>query len=327
MKAIVRKAYGGVDNLEQKECPIPTPGPGEVLIKIFAFGINRAELYMREGHWGDVAKVSGIECVGIVETDPSGQTEPGTKVAAIMGGMGRTINGSYAEYVCTPASNVIPLETQLPWSHLAAIPESYATAWACLHQNIQLQDCKSILIRGGTSSLGQAAINIAAATGVKVIATSRNPEKLKGLISIGCSESLLDSPSLSNTIREKSPAGLDAVLDIVGNSTLLDSLKIARKGGNVCNAGFLGGSEPINFNPLSDMPPGVNLNFFASFMFGTPDFPLSDIPLQDIVNKASTGEYQCKPGHIFDFKDIQHAHALMESNQASGKIVILTEAA
>src|SRR5205809_683678 len=107
MRAIVIKQYGGPEQLRIEEVPEPTPQSGQVLVRVFAFGLNRAETYMRQGLWGDVAKISGIECVGTVEQDPSGQLLRGTKVACVMGGMGRSINGSYAEYTCVPCSNVI----------------------------------------------------------------------------------------------------------------------------------------------------------------------------------------------------------------------------
>ena len=97
MRAIVREAYGGPENLTLREVPLPEPGAGEVRIRIKAFGINRAETYMRRGAWGDVAAISGIECVGEIDADPSGTFARGQKVAAIMGGLGRTRPGSYGK--------------------------------------------------------------------------------------------------------------------------------------------------------------------------------------------------------------------------------------
>jgi len=312
-----------VDELEIREVDRPEPEADEVLIKVMAFGLNRAEIYMRKGLWGDVATISGIECVGTVAKDPSGKLKVGQNVAAIMGGMGRTINGSYAEYTCLPSTNVIPLESSLGWAELAAIPESYATAWACLHQNLKIEAGNTLVVRGATSALGQAATNIAAYEGKHVIASTRNPDRATLLSLIGASNVVFEAPDMSRQVREKHSDGVDAVLDLVGNTTLLDSLKMVKKGGVVCNAGFMGGGDPISFNPLMDMPPGVNLNFFASFMFGTPAFPLSDIPLQQIVDRASDNHYRVKPAHVFNFDDIRLAHQLMESNMAYGKIVVV----
>ncbi|HFD79611.1 MAG TPA: alcohol dehydrogenase [Gammaproteobacteria bacterium] len=323
MKAIVIKAYGGPEQLVMEELPDPQPLAGEALIRVRAFGINRAETYMRRGVWGDVARVSGIECVGEIVEDTTGQSSPGQVVAAIMGGMGRTINGSYAEYVTLPAGNVFPLQTGLDWAELAAIPESYATAWSCLHDNLSLHEGDVVLVRGGTSALGQAAINIASnVKNVTVLATTRKSEHLPLLESLGCDTGLIDRPELSQEVRRLCPDGIDAVMDIIGNTTLKDSLQMVRKGGSVCNAGFLGGGDPMSFNPLTDMPSSVNLNFFASFMLGTKDFPLTDIPMQEIVDRVSQGEYQAKPAHTFLFNETSKAHEIMESNGATGKIVV-----
>ncbi len=323
MKAIVIQDFGGPEQLALREVPEPRPKSGDVLIRVRAFGINRAETYMRRGLWGEVANISGIECVGEIAEDPSSQYQPGQKVAAIMGGMGRTINGSYAEYTCPPITNVFPLDTNLSWAELAAIPESYATAWSCLHGNLHLKPGNTVFIRGGTSALGQAAINIAAAIdGVTVLASTRNPQHRSLLESLGCNEVLIEQNGLSEILRNQYPHGIDSVMDIVGNTTLLDSLKMVKKGGYVCNAGFLGGGDPFAFNPLTDMPCSANLSFFASFMLGTPDFPLTDIPMQTIVDRVSSGIYLARPVKVFDFEDVAKAHALMENNLAQGKLVV-----
>ncbi|WP_198343113.1 zinc-binding dehydrogenase [Oleiphilus messinensis] len=293
------------------------------MIRIKAFGLNRAETYMRKGQWGEVALVSGIECVGIIEQDPQNILKQGQKVVALMGGLGRTINGSYAEYTVVPRLNVIPVDTNLSWPELAAIPETYCTAWYCLHQNLKITEGRTLFIRGGTSALGLAAINIAKnIEGVKVLASTRNSGKEKFLHQQGVNQVYIEEENLSERIRESFPEGLDAVLDLVGNSTLIDSLKIANKGGHVCNAGFLGGQAPLSFNPLIDLPSGVNLNFFASFMFGTVDFPLSDIPFAEILLNVSSGKYKAEPSHVFGFHQLPDAHRQLESNLSNGKLVV-----
>src|SRR5712692_6691275 len=119
MHAIVIKQYGGPEVLALEERPDPDSKPGHVLIDVKAFGLNRAETYMRSGAWGDVAEISGIECVGTVKSDPDGRFVPGQKVAALMGGMGRSLNGGYAELVSVPATNVAAVESDLPWEALA----------------------------------------------------------------------------------------------------------------------------------------------------------------------------------------------------------------
>ncbi len=323
MRAIVRQRYGGPEELVIQELAIPEPKPGHVVIQVKAFGVNHAETYMRKGEWGDVAKVSGIECVGLVKADPEGRLAEGQKVVALMGGMGRTIDGSYAEYTRVPATNVMPIESDLSWEELAAIPESYATAWTCLHGNLALVPDQTLVIRGATSALGQAALNIAAQAGAHVIATTRNRDRISMLEGLGAEHVDLEGPDLSRRVRKLYPEGVDAVLELVGNSTLLDSLAMARCGGRVCLAGFLGGLAPIaSFNPLLQMPSGVHFSFFGSFMYGMPDFPLSDVPFQTIIDRAAARAYKAKPAKVFPFEDIREAHRLMESNQANGKLVI-----
>ena len=129
-------------------------------------------------------------------------------------------------------------------------------------------------------------------------------------------------PDLSKQIAEAKK--LDAVLDLVGNSTILDSLNMLRRGGRACLAGWLGGLAPIHdFNPLLQMASGVYLTFFGSFVFGTPGFPLSDVPLQAIAADIAAGRYKAKPSRVFRFEDIREAHRVMESNEAKGKMVVV----
>jgi NADPH:quinone reductase len=130
MRAIVIKEFGGPEVLAIEDRPMPALQPGFVLIEVKAFGLNRAEIYMRKGAWGKTAEISGIECVGVVSRDPSGHWSKGEKVMALVGGMGRDVNGTYAEFVAVPAANVVAITSELGWDELAAIPESYATAWS-----------------------------------------------------------------------------------------------------------------------------------------------------------------------------------------------------
>jgi len=322
MRAVVIDHFGpGLDSLVIKEVPEPEPKPGHVVIEVKAFGINHAEIHMRKGEWAEAAEISGIECVGIVKSCPGGEFAVGSKVAALMGGLGRTINGSYAEYTRALATGVALIESNLPWEELAVIPESYATAWTCLFRNLELTKDQTLVIRGATSSFGQAALNMAVEAGAKVIATTRNRERFRKLEDFGAHRVELEGLDLSKRIADAKQ--IDAVLDLVGNSTILDSLQMLRRGGRACLAGWLGGLAPIaDFNPLLQMASGVYLTFFGSFVFGTPQFPLSDVPLQTIAGKVAAGRYQAKPSRVFRFEDIREAHRVMEANEAKGKLVI-----
>src|SRR5882724_1120006 len=293
MRAIVIKQPGGPEQLAVVDRPVPEAGPGEVLIEVKAFGLNRAETYMRAGAWGDVAEITGIECVGVVKSDPDGRFVPGQKVAALMGGMGRLINGSYGELTRVSSANVVPIASNLPWEELAAIPESYATAWSGVCGNLALGAGQTLVVRGASSALGQAAVNIARDAGARVIASTRNAKRRAMLEALGANEVLLESPELSKRVRELHPRGVDAVLDIVGNSTVLDSLAMARRGGRVCVLGLLDHVEAIAiFNPLFQMPQiGVHFSAFVSWSLGTPDCPLSGIPFQGIVDRVAADAY------------------------------------
>ena len=322
MRAILRAGFGGPEQLVIREIPKPEPKSGHAVIEVKAFGINHAEMHMRKGDWAEIADVSGIECVGVIESCPGGEFAAGTKVAALMGGLGRTINGSYAEYTRAPVTNVAAIESDLPWEDLAAIPESYATAWTCLFRNLEITSGQTLVIRGATSSFGQAALNMAVNAGVKVIATTRNRDRFQTLAALGASRAEVEGPDLSRRIAEAKQ--IDAVLDLVGNSTILDSLAMLRRGGRACLAGFLGGLAPVpDFNPLLQMSSGVHFSFFGSFVFGTPGFPLSDVPLQAIAGDVAAGRYKAKPARVFRFEDIREAHRVMESNQANGKLVVI----
>src|SRR5262249_39329783 len=212
MRAIVISEHGGPEVLQVQVVPDPVPADDEVLIRVKAFGINHAETHMRKGEWPEATPISGIEAVGTVARDPSGALAEGTKVVTIMGGLGRTRNGSYAEYVAAAATNVTPVDTSLSWTDLAAIPESYATAWSTLHGNLELQPEHTLLVRGATSALGQAAVNIAHDLGATVIATTRREERAELLRSLGADEVVVDDSQIARHVQALVPGGVDRLL-------------------------------------------------------------------------------------------------------------------
>jgi NADPH:quinone reductase-like Zn-dependent oxidoreductase len=323
MKATVITEHGGPEVLRIQELPDPVEGDEEVLIRVKAFGVNHAETHMRKGEWPESTPVSGIEAVGSVVRDPSGRLAEGTGVLTVMGGLGRTRNGSYAEYTVAPATNVVPIETSLSWTDLAAVPESYATAWIALHDNLELQSGQSLLVRGATSALGQAAVNIATHLGARVIGTTRREDRAGVLRSLGAEEVVIDDGQIAERVHALAPGGVDRALDLVGNSVLRDSLRSVRRTGRICQAGFLGGLGPVeNFLPVFDMPSGVQFSFFGSFELGTDGYPLSLIPFQEIVAKVEAGVYKAKPSQIFSFGEIATAHRVMERGEAGGKLVV-----
>jgi NADPH:quinone reductase-like Zn-dependent oxidoreductase len=324
MRAIVMTRHGGPEVLETRELPDPVPGPGEVLIRVRAFGLNHADTYMRAGIWSFGIPVLGIECVGVVERDPGGSLPRGTTVVALVGGLARDRNGSYAELVTVPATNVVAIATDLSWAELAAIPEVYATAWMGLHGNLAIERGETVLVRGATSAVGQAAVNLALDAGATVIATTRTPAHVQRLRDLGVAEVLIDDGRLASRVRTTRPGAIHALLDLVGNSVLRDSLQCVAPRGRVCQIGFLGGLEPVaDFNPLADLPSGVALSTFASaFVLGSEGFPISKVPIQAIAEKAEQGVFAARPARVFAFDQIVEAHRVMDSGKAGGKLVV-----
>jgi NADPH:quinone reductase-like Zn-dependent oxidoreductase len=151
-------------------------------------------------------------------------------------------------------------------------------------------------------------VNVAAEEGMTVIATTRNPGRADLLRGIGAAQVLIDDGQLAVQVGELG-ADVDGVFDLVGNSVLRDSLRTVRTRGRVCQLGFLGGLDPVaGFNPIADLPTGVQLSFYGSaFVLGTDDFPLTDIPLQEMITKAEAGRYQAKPARVFVPRTLQAA--------------------
>ena len=311
-------------------CPIPTLPPigyGQAASadRSLPERVLSTQPYLTQGeHLGNRAEIADDNPeLALFEADPSGRLSPGQKVVAFMGGMGRSINGSYAELTSVPATNVLPVKTGLAWGTLGAIPESYATPWAALFGNLDLKAGQTIVVRGAISALGQAAVNIATSLGARVIATTRNPKRAELLETLGAKEVELEGPDLTQRVRNRHPQGVDAVLELVGNSTVIGSLTMVRRPGRLCLAGFLGGLDPIPaFMPVMQLPSGVHFGFFGSFVFGTSAFPTSEIPMQTIIDRVEDGTYQAKPARVFRFEDIREAHRLMEAGAANGKIVV-----
>jgi NADPH2:quinone reductase len=208
------------------------------------------------------------------------------------------------------------------WNERAQPISAPAAAWTCLFRNLEIAKGQTLVIRGGPSSFGQAAIKMAVNAGVRVIATARSQDRSAMLKELGVARVEIEGPDLSQRIAEAKQ--LDAVLDLVGNSTILDSLAMLRRGGRACLAGWLGGLAPIkDFNPLLQMSSGVYFTFFGSFVFGTPGFPLSDVPLQEIAQQVAAGKLKAKPSRVFGFEEIREAHRVMEAGEAGGKMVVV----
>lgn len=321
MRAVVLEAPGPPRALQLRELPIPAPRPGWVLIRVKAFGLNRSELHTRLGLAEGVMfpRVLGIEAVGIVADAPGGEFRIGQQVATMMGGMGRTFDGGYAEYTCVPAVQVIPFHSELDWAILGAVPEMLQTACGSLTIGLDMQQGQTLLIRGGTSSVGMAAAVLAKVRGLTVLSTTRRPERAGTLTAIGVDYVVVDDGAITAKVRAIVPAGVDAALELVGTPTLPDTLDATAVHGVVCFTGMLSNQWTIkDFYPIAYLPRGVRLTAYSG--------EAGDLPaavLQSFLDDVAAGRLKVPLHRTYMLDEIAAAHADMEANNATGKLVVL----
>ncbi|WP_104666559.1 zinc-binding dehydrogenase [Ensifer adhaerens] len=326
MKAYVIERAGGPEVLELRDIPSPEIQAGEVKIRVRAFGLNRAEVYLRAGKMGAITgpRVPGIEAVGEVVADPSGTFRTGQRVATAMGGMQFSRFGSYAEEVTVLRSNVIDMGgSTLSWEDLAALPEAYLTIWGALTRSLAITKGQTLLVRGATSSVGLAAIAYAKALGLTVIATTRTPQNAARLRQIGAGQVVVDDGAIADKVRALMPNGVDAALDVVGAATVRDTVKALKPFGGVTVIGLLGGPPVIEqLNLMQDLPAATRLGFFSSGLLGTEALPVASSPLPWLAKEIEAGRIPSLRSQTFAFDRISEAHRLMESDRALGKLVV-----
>src|SRR5437764_6037799 len=287
MRAIVLDAPGPPGALKIRELPVPTPAAGWVLIEVKACGLNRSELHTRQGLASGVTfpRVLGIEAAGVVAQCPGGEFPVGQQVVTMMGGMGRTFDGGYAEYTCVPAGQVIPFASDLEWSILGAVPEMLQTAYGSLTVGLDAQPAQSILIRGGTSSVGMAAAVLAKRRTMTVLSTTRDAKKTAALSDVGVDHVLIDDGTVASQVHTILPAGVDTALELVGTPTLPDTLHSTRQHGVVCFTGMLSNVWTVrDFYPIDYLPRGVRL---TSYHGEAEDLPQP--VLQEFLDAVAAG--------------------------------------
>jgi NADPH:quinone reductase len=324
MRAVVLDAAPAPpEALVVRERRVPQPEPGWLLIEVKAFGVNRSEMKTRLGLADpDVTfpRVPGIEATGVVAACPGGELAVGQQVAAMMGGMGRSFDGGYAEFTCVPVAQVIPFRSELPWTTLGAVPEMLQTAYGALTVGLDVQGGQTLLIRGGTSSVGLTAAILAKRRGVTVLATTRSPAKADALREAGADHVVVDDGAIAARVRELVPGGVDATLELVGPPTLRDSLEATRVHGVVCNAGYLSNEWIVpGFYPTGFIPNGVRLTGYSG--------DASDLPpavLQEFLDAIAAGEARVPIAKTYVMDEIATAHDDMEHDRVAGKLVVST---
>ena len=323
MRAVVLDGPGPPSALKVREVPVPVPTAGWVLIAVKAFGLNRSELHSRLGMAQGMTwpRILGIEAAGVVESCPGGEFQPGQQVAALMGGMGRAYDGGYAEYTCVPARQVVPFASDLDWATLGAIPEMLQTASGSLTVGLDATSGQSILVRGGTSSVGMATAVLAKQIGMTVVSTTRHPAKAADLERVGVDHVVIDDGGVAGKVRALIAAGVDAALELIGTPTLPDTLRATRVHGVVCFTGMLSNEWTVkDFYPIEYLPRGVRLTAYGG--------EAADLPaavLQGFIDLVQAGRVSVPIGHVYRLDEIAEAHAAMEAAAMSGKLVVTTE--
>ena len=322
MRAVVLDHPGEPEVLEVREVPRPVAQPGQVLLRVEAFGLNRSELHFRRGmgSFGSFPRIPGIEATGTIADAPGGEFAPGAQAATIMGGMGREFDGGYAEYVLVPAANIIPFTSALDWSVLGAVPEMLQTAHGSLTTGLDAHAGDPILIRGGTSSIGLALAVLAKRRGMTVLSTTRSPARASLLAGVGVDHVLIDDGEIAGAVREIVPGGVDGAVELVGTETLRDTLRAARVHGTVSFTGMLADVWTVpEWYPMDFLPSGVRLTAYSG---GTADLP-SEV-LQEFLDAVAAGEARVPIGRTYRLDEIVQAHRDMESGAATGKLVVTT---
>ena len=321
MHAVVIETPGGPEALEVRELPRPIPRSGEVLIRVEAFGVNRSEQHFRRGlgSFGSFPRVPGLEAVGTVVAAPGGEFAPGQQVAALMGGMGRLFDGGYAEYTCVPAPIVVRFDSALDWEILGAVPEMLQTAHGSLTTGAGVKAGDTLLIRGGTSSIGLMCLALARLRGVETIATTRKEANAGLLKQAGAAQVVIDDGQVSQQVLALTDGrGVDAAVELVGVNVLGNTLRATRPGGVVCFTGMVSDHWSIaEFNPMDWIPNGVRLTAYSG--------EAKDLPpevLQEYLDALADGTASPPPLTTYrGLEEARLAHEDMDHSRPGKKVV------
>ncbi|MGQ4275342.1 NAD(P)H-quinone oxidoreductase [Terrihabitans sp. B22-R8] len=323
MTAIEIVSPGGPEVLTPTKRPVPAPGAGELLIEVHAAGINRPDVLQRLGKYEPPAgttDIPGLEVAGIVAAtgDDASDFKVGDRVCALLAG------GGYAEYAVVPAAQVLPLPSGFSFAEGAALPETFFTVWSNVFDRGALKKGETFLVHGGSSGIGMTAIPLAKAFGANVFTTAGSAEKCAACEHAGADRAInYKEEDFVEVIKaETGGRGVDVVLDMVGGDYIARTLSVMAQDGRHVSIAFL-------------QSPKVSLNFFPVMMkrLVLTGSTLRSRPVEDKAAIAAKLRDQVWPlletrtvspviYKEFPLDQAADAHALMESSQHIGKIVL-----
>ena len=317
MKAVKIYQAGGPEQLIYQDVPTPDIKDGWSLVKIKGFGINHSEIFTREGKSPSVQfpRILGIECVGEVAKSSTPTLVIGQKVVSIMGEMGRAFDGSYAEYVLLPNEQIYPVHTDLDWTTLAAIPETYYTAFGSLQQ-LRIAPQDRVLVRGAGSGVGVAFAQLLKARFPHIVlhGSTRNPAKATRLQAVGFDEVITEADGKIQTDQS-----YDKILELVEPATLRDSFSHINEHGIVCNTGQLGNMWYVNdFDPIIELK---NNSYLTAFYSGN----VSQAKLDAMFDYIRQFDVKILIERVFALEQVPEAHRFLQSADGFGKVVVVNE--
>jgi putative PIG3 family NAD(P)H quinone oxidoreductase len=326
MLAIAITAAGGPEVLQPVEVATPTPGPDEVLIKIAAAGVNRPDCLQRRGLYpppAGASKLPGLEVAGIVVACGRAVVYPqkGDRICALLAG------GGYAEYCIAPAVQCLPAPRGLSLLEAATLPETYFTVWANVFDRGELAPRQRLLVHGGASGIGTAAIQMAAALDATVYTTVGTDAKAQLCKKLGATRAInYKNEDFLEVLRtETSASGVDVILDIVGGAYLEQNIKLLKTGGKLVVIGLLGGAKgTLNLGLVLSK----HLLITGSTLRPRPPKEKGAIAkklLEKIWPLLEQGKIKPVLQNTYMLSEAAQAHELLERNEAAGKLALIVD--
>jgi NADPH:quinone reductase len=329
MRAVLLKGFGGPEVLELGEAPRPSPGPGQVLIRIAATSVNRADLQQRAGNYAPPpgeSEILGLECAGVIEAlgDGVGGWRVGDRVMTLLGG------GGYAEYATAAAGTLMPIPDHLDLVRAAAIAEVWITAFLNVFREAGLRPGETLLVHGGASGVGTAAIQLAKALGPSpVLVTVGSEDKAEACLGLGADRAILyKSEDFSSRVRELTgDHGADVILDHIGAAYLEPNLACLALYGRLVIIGLLGGAR-AEFNIGRLMIKRQRI--VGSVLRARPIEEKAEITTafrEQVLPRFASGELKPVIHTVLPLAEVRQAHELMAANANTGKILLQVDPA